>query len=469
MPAPKFELRRGPATRPPGLIFVTLFLLPVVGWLYYNYWDQALEPGAKLLLEAPHESVPDAENLFLALLAFPIEGEEPAHERGASALAAYDRSIGHGGQVSQTYATALDRASARFDEGELRLCSPGNHEEAYACMALSRAQRPALELLVAHLRPLLLRYRELERYPRYSDPRLPAIGAAAPDASAFRIGMLHLSVLAWMAQAGALDQAAAALARSAAIWRRVLTAQDAGIVDKMLAARAYTAHLLFASELIRATAPADTPLLDPIEPLLRPLSEAERSVGGALAIEFRMQARTWDQVVEPYSPVTRADFPDTSAWYYRFLIKKNESINRTFRDLQEGLAIERAGCVEIKRRAGAASLAPPDLGIPWYEYFYNPIGRVLHAMGGGINPHLDYFGRQCNLLALQGMVGLQLELRRSGATPDNTAAQMQALAAKFQDPNSGQPFAYDTSAQTLAFDFIGPRKDFVTPLPLAAP
>lgn len=467
MAMPIWTRRTGP--RPPGFVFVAVFMLPMAGWLFYNYWDQPLEPGAQSLIEARHESVPDAENLFLALLAFPIEGEESAHERGAAALAAYDRKIAQGDDVSQTYATALGRASAIFDEGRVRLCSAGNEEGAYACMAGSREQRAALEPLLALLRPLLLRYRELERYPRYSDPRLPAIDAAVPDASAYRIALLHLSVLAWMAQAGAPDQAAEALARSAAIWRRVLAARDAGMVDKMMASRAYAAHLLLASELIRATAPQDTAVLDAIEPLLRSLSEAERSLAGALAIEFRMQARTWDQIVDSSSPVVRADFPDTSAWWYRFLIKKNESINRTFQDVDTALGIERAGCMEVKARAEAARLMPTDSNLPWYEYFYNPIGRVLHAMGGGATPYLDYFGRQCNLLALQGMVGLQLELRRLGATQDTTASQVHALAARFRDPNSGRPFAYDSSAQTLAFEFIGARKEFVTPLPLAAP
>lgn len=471
MPSPLVST--GPRARwAPGVLFAGVFILPVLGWLSYNWWDQPLESGVETVLEAVAEPVPDSENLFLALLAFPISGEDTAHERGASALAAYSAAVeGNPGRAApKTYAAALDRYSARFDEKGLSLCSAGHQEGAYACLRNSLAQRTELEAFMQPLRPLLLRYRELEAYPRYSDPRPAALDEPAPDSAAYRIALLNLSGLAWMVQAGAVDEAVASLERSAAIWRRVLAAREVTLIDKMLASRAFAAHLLFASELIRSLPILEVPSLAAIERLTSPLSDAERSLAGALERELRVQARMWEQVADGSNPRLRADVPGASAWWYRFMIKKNDSLNRAYRDLDRVLAAERAGCTEVRSQLEAAMVrGESDTELPWYAYFYNPVGRVMQAMGADATRDLEYLGRQCNLLALQRMVGLQLELKRLGAGPEVTAAQVQALASSFSDPNSGRPFVYDADKQTLGFEFIGAKKEFVTPMPLEAP
>lgn len=449
----------------PGVLFVAVFVLPLLGWLSYNFWDQPLDPGAQALLDVRVEPVPETENLFLALLAFPISGEEAAHERGAAALAAYQSALSKTGKPAKSYAAAMDRYVARFDDQGLRLCSTGNQEGAYACLRNSLAQREELQVLMQPLRLLLLRYRELEIYPRYADTRRAALDDPAPDATVLRIAQLHLSGLAWMVRDGALDAAAEGLARSAAIWRRVLASADVSLIDKMLAARALEAHLLFASELIRSQPPLEGPALASVESLLVPPTEAERSLAGSMGREFALQAQTWDELAGASDLSLRTQVPETTTWWYRFLIKKNDSLNRAYHDLQQTLAAERAGCPAIKSQfdALARSGEPPEL--PWYDYVYNPIGRVLHSMGPGLAGDLEYLGRQCNLLALQRMVGLQLELRGSEAT----AAQVTSLASRFSDPNSGRAFAYDEAAQTLSFEFIGQKKEFVTPMPIGAP
>lgn len=467
-------IRTGPKLRlAPGLIFISCFLFPVLGWLSYNGWDQPLQPGIQDLLDRPIEPVPQEENLFLALLGFPISGEEAAHLRGASALAAYEAalSIGPAAPPPNSYAAALGRYSAHFEENGLHPCSAGHDEGAYACLRSSREQRAGLEDLMQTLRPLLLRYRELESYPRYVDVRPAALDEPPPDPTAYRVALLNLSRLAWMVDEAAVPQAVEGLERSASIWRRVLAAREVGLIDKMFASRAYAAHLLFASELIRGRTVLEGPTRAAIERLLEPLSAAELSLSDALERELRIQARMWKALADGSNPRLLAGVPGASSWWYRFMIKNNDSLNRSHADLEGLMATEHAGCVEVRSRVEAlAARGDTPEGLPWYAYLYNPIGRVMHAMSSDVRRDLEYLGRQCNLLALQRMVKVQLELALSGAAdPQAISAQLQALAPHLGDPNSAQPFRFDPDRRTLSFEFIGSRKEFLTPLPLDEP
>lgn len=451
----------------PGFIFIGVVIFPVLAWLSYNTFDRPLDPGAKALLDAPAESVPDGENLFLAMLALPIAGDEPAHERGAAAMAAYEAARKKG-PTPRTYAEALDRPLAAFDEQDVKLCSAGNSEGAYDCLRSSVGQRAAIEGLLARYWPLVERYQALGPYPRYADPATPTADAPVANATTFLISRLELSALALAAADGAADAAGGGVARSAEIWRRVLSAREVSLIDKLMASRALAAHTLLASELIRVLAP-QSPGLAEIETLLRPLSAAERSLAEPLGKEFRMQSATWTALLNPSGDAASRDFPETPAWWFRVLAQTNASINLSYADLQRVLAVEQGGCIAIKVELDAANgrPAPTPSDLPWHAFLYNPMGRILHTTMGGADLYLEYLGRQCNLLALQRMVSLQLDLRRAGLSPEATAAAVGS--SHFKDPNSGQPFVYDPAAQTLSFESIGKRKEFLSPLPLLVP
>ncbi|MCC2657703.1 MAG: hypothetical protein K0Q76_2811 [Panacagrimonas sp.] len=459
----------GTKGRRPGMVFAVVFLFPMALWLTYNWFDTPIEPAAQAVLDAKPETVPPEENLFLALLAFPIGGDEPAHVRGAAALEALAKAPApKEGQPQPTYAQALDRPTAQFDEGQATMCSPGNRPGAYECVRNSQAQRAVFDQLVPRIHPLLLRYRELERYPRYSDPRPGSIDQPMPDATAYRVGLVNLSVIALAIGEGSIEQGAAVLARSAAIWRRVLAARDATLVDKIVASRAYAAHLMFVSELVREWPQArEGAAAAELETLLRPLADSERSLAGALAGEFRIQARTWEQIADPSQPVVRKDFPASQSWWYRLMTKKNDTINRSYRELDRLAVTEREGCVAVRKAFDEINARPKDtgMGLRWYEWFYNPIGRILQRSSHP-DTLIDYLGRQCNLVALQGMVSLQLELARRGESPENAASAVESLASKFKDPNTGTAYGYDAKTRTLSFHYVGRDGQYVTPLPL---
>lgn len=457
---PIIRARRGVGTRP-AVVFFSVFLFPFLGWALYNSWDVPLSAPAQAALDSRSETVPDVENLFLALLAFPIAGTEPAHERGAAALDAMAKSAPGSGQPARRYADVMGREWAHFGTEGFDLCSAGHREGAYACLSNSRAQRAVLEPLVRQIAPLLPRYRELSFYPRYADPRL-SIGGLAPDDTAFRVALVNLSIIALAMQEGSVEAGVVALAQSAEIWRRVLAARDATLVDKMIASRAYAAHLLVASELIREQPQLEGAAVDALQFILRPIADSERSLAGALLAEFREQVVVWEQVADPGSPIVRADFPDTPSWWYRLLTKKNDSINRSWLDIESLLQLEQAGCVAVGERVASTTQRGADRapGMRWYEWGYNPIGRALQGTVSSRDTLVEFLGRQCNLVALQGMIGLQLEMSQSGQSADS-------LVGRSIDPNSGKPYVFDPQARTLAFEFIGARKEFVTPLPLA--
>lgn len=460
MPPPLLRLP-GRSPRRPGLIVLSL-LLPALGWLSVNWWDQSLSDAARARMEALPPAAADADNLFLALLAFPIQGDEPAHVRGRAALDAYARAAA-AGAPPESYAQALDRHTAVFDEGGAKLCGVGNQPGAYACLRQSLEDRAALQALVQHVAPLLARYPELERYSVYVDPRPPSVDIPPPDLTVLRIAQLQLSVFAWAVEAGEVDRVAEALTRSADVWRRMLAARDIGPIPKVMAQRLLAAHLLFASEWIaRQPSGADLPL----DALLAPLTEVERSLEGPLVQEFRLQAALWQRLGNPRDPVVLSDFPQASSWWYPLLMKPNETIHRSHRELESLLALERQGCVAV---AGAFEAAQEEGGPSapaWYEYGYNPIGRVLQSMSDSRGLLLGHLARSCNLVALQRMVGLQRELHRRGISRDATAAQVEQLAAVYVDPNTGKAFRYDPITDRLSFAFIGAALEPMAELPL---
>ena len=199
--------------RPPGrlgLVFAVL-VLPLLAWVLFNHYsDRPLPSEVQALLIAQPKPLPEADNLFLALLAFPIQGREPAHERGRAALEAYDRLPED--EAPESYAEALGRNFAVFDEAPARLCSAGNQPGAYRCMHQSREDREPLQDLVLEVAPLLQRHRELQAYPAYVDPRTPTQQVPPADVTALRINLLQLSVLTWMADAGGGEGVGAELA-----------------------------------------------------------------------------------------------------------------------------------------------------------------------------------------------------------------------------------------------------------------
>lgn len=462
---PSVRVQRG---LPPGAGFL-LVLVPILAWLMHNMLERPLDDEATALLAAPPIAVPDTENLFLAMAALPIAGGEPAHERGAAAVAAYRRAVERKKTpLPKTLAEALGRESAEFEEDEVRLCSTGVREGAYECLRTSYEQRPRIEALARRYQPLLARYDELFDYPRFANPLAsspddPLIGATALKLSQFGLSGLALSV-----RDGAVNQALASLEASADLWRRVLVSPTLTVIDKMLASRALAAHTLFASELIRSVA-VDTAGLSVLERVVRPLNDDERSMAAALANEFRLESALWSQLADPDSAAVRADLGQTPSWWYRIVFRTNDTIARSWRDLERVLALEKAGCPAVKTRLLEIDARPSaqGMGLAWHDWFYNPIGRILHASVDGERIKLQWIARQCNLLALQRMVGLQLELQRTGVLAEHREAAVQSLAARFTDPTTGGPFSYDPEAQTLGFDIIGEREPYLSPLPLA--
>lgn len=180
----------------------------------------------------------------------------------------------------RSYAQALDRPVARFDDADPCLCSIGNQPGAYHCIRDSLGQVAALEQQFARLQPLLLRYRELDGYPRYVDVRPAAPDLPAPDVTILRVGQLYLSALALATTGSSVEDVVAHLTRSVAIWRRALASPEVGVVEKMMASRALLAHLMFASELIRNLQPTQTAALQALDAFLAPLGETERSLRG---------------------------------------------------------------------------------------------------------------------------------------------------------------------------------------------
>lgn len=449
-----------------------LFLAALGALVVVNLFDEDLDPGAVAALDWPRERVPDAQNLFLAMLAFQASGDEAEHVRGRLLLDAQQAALAKP-RVEVEPRPGLARLAGR-EPVELRVdpeqgCSLGRDGAPHDCFERSRRHHAVLAALIANNSVQLERYRALWSYPVFQDPAGWTLESEAPSyQSLIAAKRLLLSDWVYRIEAGDLDTVLRELTSDTRAWRSVLRAADAGLVEQMLANAAVSGNFLFASALLRAQALDETGL-DALGTAMPPLAAEEMPLDGAYDFEFRAFARMMEKmantsVAEALSDSSGAKEPPNAILAAmplgRFApFKKNDTINENWAHFEKEKAAQRAGCVALY----AAALKPLEEagGLPWWRYLYNPIGRRLIEIGPA-KPSV-YAGRRCDLLALSRAFAAQLAIQRQRLAPADIPAWLQAAA---KDPSSDAPMRYESGSHALAFTVQSRSAQEWSPLPL---
>ncbi|HEY3644417.1 MAG TPA: hypothetical protein VGM16_03690, partial [Gammaproteobacteria bacterium] len=342
------------------------------------------------------------------------------------------------------------------------------HRAPYHCLERVGRQPRAVSRLLTDNVELLHRYLSLQAYPRYHDVSSLQPGEPMANwAPLTKAQRLLLSRAALAADAGDVSAAVGMLQRDARFWRSVTVGQDDPLVDKIIAQHGLTADYVFASELIR-TQPLGAADVRALTAVLRPLSDAERSLADTYRAELRLASNTMRYALATHalsgSGDEGSDRPLASrlgGHFFQYGQFMDHLYDRTqvFSELDAAPMDE----FEARRKALPARLQALHSNALWGN-LYDPLGNMLFDL-----PAPDYSGYTARMIDQEGMrrlVSLQLMLKQqhvsAAAVPGFLAHADPALA----DPYTGKPMQWDAAHHALSFTPGMPNVSGWLPLPV---
>lgn len=417
------------------IALLLLFLLPALALLAINAVDESLDPAAAAFGMPRAPAVADAQNGYFGLLALaaPPGVDAVAFARDwleeARAAAREQRPENHPPEPAPV-AGACD--PAQVDCLDAALADPA----ATATLLGTQAETLArYERLLGYAR-----FEEVLDYPLRPDSHFPPYMALA---HAQRVYLLHLAQAAGQ---GLAALAADGLARDIA-FQRAMLAGSRTLMGRMIAQRALWNDLMLLDSMMTHHAEALRPELLRLRGVLGQLEAAARNGGSLLEFEFALGR---GQLLDPLG--TLQDVPPPG-WFERNAVRlfyqPNATLNAAWRELQAAIAAADAPPAELRARHASLQAREPR----FWEYAYNPIGRILLASG---RPDISgYLLRIHDTDALMRMVALRLEYIVR-AVPAHDAGGFLAVApARFHDPYTGTPFRWEEARMRLSFEAQG--------------
>lgn len=433
------------------LKWLSLSLLALIVSLLLCWWlipDQKLDPGAQALLAAP--TLPPAEqNAYFLLWGMKASPELDAHAVGQQIVAEHEKLLAAGKVESLdpdkfygAHPVKLKPARDRCD-----------FERQQCLTAYQNAERQ-IRADFASNALYIERYRSLRTYPQYAEralnmtatSRLPDY-ATTVNLSGLLDAWIALQVASPATRKAALDE----LVAETAVWKRLLHDSDS-LISQMICVTILHHKYRLASEIMSAYPDTARQYSAQMTQITAPLSDKEIDFPRALASEFRFSASIFQDLrhaLETTSAVTTGD--KIGKFLARLgAYRANASINQRYATHQKISALYADNPQQLLA-APSAARANPD-PVNWWNpatYFYNPVGNLLASIG---DPDFSQYAfRLHDLRAYTRMVELQRRIAEASIAPDHIPAALNNVGANLTNPYTGQPFDYDTAAQTLSF------------------
>lgn len=407
-----------------------------------NLHDEALDPEVTALLAV--QTLP------------PVAGNAYVYMQGMTAPQDADPSAA--GEKRLLLLAEADRADQRaIATDEASLPTPGDKDGCDAfkrnCLAQDSDERALARAWLQRHDRYAERCAALERMQAWRETHVPTsihapLPALQPLLSCQRIRFARAAAdLA----SGNPHAALARILSGLALERRALSG-SATVLGKQVALAAAARSLLTLSDLTAAVPEAIRREEKALRTALEPLTAEERSQAGAFHNEFRSFIR-FMQILEAKKGTIRMSehIGEHGAYTWladTLLLSPGATINHQWKVRKAYLALEAApagGFDAARERADKslsgleARLAPGAL--------YNPVGKVLS--GTAVPDFAGYILRMHDLDALLRLVGLQAEMT---LMQDEKALSGLLAQARFADPYSGRPMAFDATRKNLSFE-----------------
>jgi hypothetical protein len=418
------------------LLPILLGLLLLGGLVVWFLSDEKLSPGAKAWLEQPIRAIPVDENLFYSVVGFTASPDEEPSVAGKAMVdevnKAIDSFVSSSEEDEPNFPGAWNEAP---DLDSLRdICSPSDGR----CLETYRTQTTELRQLALKYHYLLSRYRGLARYSEYQNTITPSVHSPFPRfASLTHSHRLRNAVLSLDFLEGGRRKPVQALEADMEFLRRLIASANT-LLGKLVFASMLSRDIFVYGEWMEH---ANGELSTFSE--LRPLDPAAFKFQQPLRFEFLLSADAID-LVKNYPE--RTGIEGSMKFLSHFGIKRNATINLIY----EGLRRELDKLESAPGELAAHVTDDAKDEIPWFDYLYNPVGTILHAIS---RPTLSRYALRIH--DLNGLITL-LNAKRSilivATVSEDVGAFLADRTAEFPDPYTGGPLSWDPDKGLLTFE-----------------
>ena len=424
------------------LVLMLLLLAVVIG---INAFDESLNGKAATLGEPRAAGVAEAQNGYMAVIA----------------MGAGD------GSDSMGYAKAW-LAEARMAAKEKRSENKIEVKRAErpvlcdalqtSCLAAVQNKADSISVQLDAYKEDLTRYETLIAYQAYEEILDYRVGLAsqfpryAPMIAAQRAWIVRAALAA---EAGNLELALAAVERDIA-FQRVMLAGSRTLIGRMVAAANYTRDIAFVADLLQTSLADLKPHALRLRAMLKPIDSAALNTDVLIETEFGAIKQALAM------PAVASSFGQGSLYAslgVRFFYQPNATVNEAYDFYMRTQSQLRKPPLELLRESAAEAAAPGEM--KFRDYFVNPVGRILTRIA--IPSFSSYALRLHDLDAYNRLLGLAAEIIAADVAREGIADFVADADARFFDPYSGKPMAWDAATSQLSFkasDALAKRKLF---------
>jgi hypothetical protein len=429
-----------------------VLLVVVIGCLAVNAVDDSPTPQAQAMLEAPVNTVPDAQNLYVMIAGLDAPPGQSVFEQGQRNILALQRALAAaapGALISPEIGDTpkAQRMSITPDIGPW----PVVHGSVWDQARVEDAH--VTEISTRH-RELLQRYEALHNAAGYFET-LP------PDVRVWRhpvppsLRSLYLASLAQRIRKGSLDEQGLALRSLSAdlsMWQRVLLG-DGTLISKMITVANIHADLLLLADAMADPTVSVQVVSQSMGPWIAPMPEEQWKIGKVFATEYRFVvgvARATDNSAQ-YMLGSVDDSTLRSVWNelaYRFFYLPTATLNADAAIMHNVWNISDGDAATLQQRVNAfaqsqdayASLAFPGV-------IRNPVGKKLVRIAWPA--FTRYPMRAFDVAALQRAVVLTYQIRLQGIAPADVPGFMREHPEWSMHPVGPTPLQWDSKAGAI--------------------
>jgi hypothetical protein len=425
----------------------------VMSWVLLS--DEALNPDAKLVLEAEPRIAPE-QNAFYALWGFKASPELDAFEVGKQIVSAQAAALRSGG-FTATFAPNAYWGTKPLQDNSMPLRYCKGMSEKQSCLTALGENRKVIETKLREQDLYVQRYRALRRYTQYEDAMAPTHNMPVlPWQTVTKVGeLVDAKIVFAMTEPPKRAAALAELDAEIVLWKTI--SRDAStILSRLMATAQLGRKYRLASELLTEYPQIANEHRDIVAKITQPLTLEDINMQRMFEGEFRYTALAVHSVRYDanINSAGAAELSVRPAWlaapWEAVTYKRNATINMQHRDMTASgnFYSQSAGEILTQQSEFSEKLNhyKPFRPSTW---LYNPAGKILTSI---VTPqYRGYAYRIHDLAGYSRLVELQRQAALKGAPTAKAGELIAAADINLLNPYSGKPMDFDAAAGTISF------------------
>jgi hypothetical protein len=426
-----------------------LIVLPIALFAANNFFfDDALDARVDALGQPVTPGVPEAQNGYPALIAMGAADGADAASHARAWLAETRAAARENRPVSEVQVVRAKRPDL-CDAAQTSCLAAvtDKTDEVAAQLEAYREDLQRYENLLAYRA-----YEEILDYPLRLDSRIPSYGFMGSAQRAYLVRA------ALAVQAGKIDDALSAVEQDMA-FQRVMLVGARTLIGKMVAAANYTRDLAFVADLLQTSNADLEPFAPRLTEMLKPIPPAALRMDAVFDTEFGLTKQSFTHLGTGRSPGFWGWTQRLAESGTRFFYKPNATINKAYAGHLQQVALARNSPAVLARMEQSPAPAPEALH--FWDYLDNPIGKIMLQIAAP--SFASYALRLHDLDAYNRLMGLGAEIIAADVGAEGVANFVAQSDARFYDPYTGRPMAWDAASKQLSFkasDALARRKLF---------